>query len=206
MGKIKILLADDHAVVRMGLISLLSMEQDLDVIAEARDGNEAISRAEASHPDVAILDLMMPKCDGISATEEIRKVLPNCKIIILTSFGTSDGIAKALKAGANGALLKNSAEVELVPAIHLVLDGGEFISKEIQEQFAIDPPIESLTKRQIEILESIARGLSNDDIAKQYGIAKITVKNHIQAIFTRIGASSRTEAATIALRKHLLKI
>lgn len=206
MGKIKILLADDHAVVRMGLISLLSMEQDLDVIAEARDGNEAISRAVASHPDVAILDLMMPKCDGISATEEIRKVLPNCKIIILTSFGTSDGIAKALKTGANGALLKNSAEVELVPAIHLVLDGGEFISKEIQEQFAIDPPIESLTKRQIEILESIARGLSNDDIAKQYGIAKITVKNHIQAIFTRIGASSRTEAATIALRKHLLKI
>ena len=206
MGKIKILLADDHAVVRMGLISLLGMEQDLDVIAEARDGNEAISRAVASHPDVAILDLMMPKCDGISATEEIRKALPDCKIIILTSFGTSDGIAKALKAGANGALLKNSAEVELVPAIHLVLDGGEFISNEIQEQFAIDPPIESLTKRQIEILESIARGLSNDDIAKQYGISKITVKNHIQAIFTRIGASSRTEAATLALRKHLLKI
>lgn len=204
MERIRILLADDHAIVRMGLVSLLGMEDDLEVIAEACDGTEAIAQAKRLRPDVVIMDLMMPKTDGIAATAALKEALPDTKIVILTSFGSSDGITRALNGGASGALLKNAAENELVPAIRAVCAGKTFVSKEIREQIAADPPVTNLTKRQLEILESIVRGLSNADIARQLGISEITVKNHLTSIFARIGASSRTEAATIALRKHLI--
>ena len=206
MKKTRILLADDHAIVRMGLASLLGMESDIEIVAEAADGEEAVAKARRTKPDVIIMDLMMPKLDGITATGKILKSNPEVKIIILTSYGSSNGLAHAIETGAVGAVLKNSAENDLVIAIRTVCDGKTFVSREIQDQIAADPPVANLTKRQLEILDSIVRGLSNADIAKQYNISEITVKNHLTSIFAKIGASSRTEAATIALRKHLLKI
>ena len=206
MNPIKILLADDHVIVRMGLKSLLEDTPDMTVVGEAQNGLEAVSEALRLQPDVVIMDLMMPRKDGVAATADLRKKLPLAKIIILTTYSTSDGIAHAMDNGATGALLKNTANTELVPAIRAVMQGKTYLSREVRRLFAEDPPAKTLTERQRDILESLVRGLSNDDIAKQFGIAEITVRNHLVTIFDKIGAGSRTEAVAITLRKQLLKL
>ena len=205
-GKIRILIADDHAIVRMGLVSLLGTKDDIEVVGEAEDGEAAVRKALKLAPDVIIMDLMMPKMDGVAATAEILCQLPNAKVMILTSYGASDGIAHALSAGATGALMKSTEFSEFVSAIRTVAAGGRVIAPEIARQLAEDPPVPELTPRQTEILHSITRGLTNADIAKQLGIREDSVKEHINAIFAKIGASNRAEAVAIALRKHLLKI
>ena len=199
-GKIRILIADDHAIVRMGLASLLGTQNDIEVVGEAEDGEVAVRKA------VVIMDLMMPKMDGVAATVEIHRQLPNAKVMILTSYGASDGIAHALSAGATGALMKSTEFSEFVSAIRTVAAGGRVIAPEIARQLAEDPPVPELTPRQTEILHSITRGLTNADIAKQLGIREDSVKEHINAIFTKIGAANRPEAVAIAFRKHLLKV
>ena len=204
--KIKVLIADDHAIVRMGLASLLGTKKDIEVVGEAEDGESAVRKAIKLEPDVVIMDLMMPKKDGVAATAEIHRQLPDTKIMILTSYGTSDGIAHALQCGANGALMKSTEFSEFVAAIRTIVGGGRVIAPEIERLLAEDPPVPDLTQRQAEILHSIMRGLTNADIAKQLSIREDSVKEHINAIFAKIGATNRTEAVAIALRKHLLKI
>ena len=205
MKNIKVLIADDHLIVRTGLAALLGTEKDIKVVGQAKNGIEAVREALRLHPDVIIMDLMMPRKDGVEATAELAEKAPEVKVILLTTFGTSDGIAHALAVGAKGAILKNADNAELARAIRKVAEGGEFISAEIRQQLAVDPPIPSLTPRQREILDSMVRGLNNLDIAKQLGIRRDGVKEHVNAILTKIGASNRTEAVAIALRKHLLK-
>jgi DNA-binding NarL/FixJ family response regulator len=206
MQPIRILIADDHAIIRMGLASLLGTQKDIEVVGEAEDGEVAVTKASKLIPDIVIMDLMMPKKDGVAATKEIHKSFPNIKILILTSYGTSDGIAHALAAGASGALMKSTEFAEFVTAIRKIAIGERVIAPEISRQLAEDPPVPMLTQRQTEILLSITRGLTNSDIAKQFGIREDSVKEHTSTIFAKLGASNRSEAVAIALRKHLLKM
>ena len=203
---IRVLIADDHTIVRAGLAALLGTERDITVVGQAKNGIEAVREAVRLQPDVVIMDLMMPKMDGVEATAEIAGKAPAAKVIVLTTFGTSDGIAHALEVGAKGAILKNADNAQLISAIRTVARGGEFVSPEIHQQLAVDPPIPSLTPRQREILASMVRGLTDRDIARQLGIRQDGVNEHVSAILQKLGAANRTEAVAIAFRKHLLKI
>ena len=203
--KIKVLIADDHTIVRAGLTALLGTEKDIEVVGEAKNGAEAVSNAVALHPDIVIMDLMMPKMDGVEATKELLRKAPSAKTILLTTYGTSDGIAHALRAGARGAVLKNADNSELAKAIRIVAQGGDYISPDIRQQLAADPPVPDLTPRQSEILESMVRGLTDRDIAQQLRLSPESVSEHVGAIRQKIGAANRTEAVAIAMRKYFLK-
>ena len=203
--KIKVLIADDHTIVRAGLTALLGTEKDIEVVGEAKNGAEAVSNAVELNPDIVIMDLMMPKMNGVEATKELLLKAPSVKTILLTTYGTSDGIAHALRAGARGAVLKNADNSELAKAIRIVAQGGDYISPDIRQQLATDPPVPDLTPRQSEILESMVRGLTDRDIAQQLRLSPESVSEHVGAIRQKIGAANRTEAVAIAMRKYLLK-
>ena len=206
MENIRIFIADDHAIVRMGLATLLGAQDGFEVVGEAADGEQAVSRALKLKPDVVVMDLMMPKKDGVSATAELHEKLPSCKCLILTSFGASEDLRGALDAGAAGILLKSTANSKLVSAIRKVASGKTFIAEDVEQIIAEEPPTPELSPRQREILESITRGLSNAQIALQLDIGAESVKTHMTKLFEKLGAANRSEAVAIALRKHLLKI
>lgn len=203
--KIRVLVADDHAIVRMGLAALFRAKGDLDVIGQARDGEQAVAEAGRLRPDVVVMDLMMPKLDGADATRRLHEAMPSIPVLILTSFTTSDGIARALAAGAAGAVLKSAENAELVAAIREVANGRRYLSPEIKTLMNTDPPIDDLTERQSEVLHSLTRGLTNRDIARQFGLSVRSVEEHVNHILEKIGAANRAEAVAIALRKHLVK-
>lgn len=202
----RILIADDHAIVRMGLASLLGTQDGFEIVGDAEDGELAVKKTLKLKPDIVIMDLMMPKKDGATATAEIHAALPETKILILTTFGTSDGIANALNSGASGALMKNSPNSQLVKALRTVAAGGRAISDEVERLLEEDPPAKALTPRQMEILEGMTRGLTNQDIARELGIREDRVKGHVNTIFAKLGVANRTEAVAVALRKHLLDL
>ena len=204
--KIRILVADDHTIVRMGITALLETEPDIHVVGEAEDGRMAIELAAARKPDVILMDLMMPLVDGIAATREIHARQPTIKILILTTSTSSDEIAQALKCGAGGAISKNAPYKELVSAIHAIMRDEKALSPDISHILLDDPPIAQLSPRQSEILQLIAKGLSNPDIAKLLAISIYTVKEQVNILLTKLNAANRAEAVTIALGKHLLKI
>ena len=204
--KIRILVADDHAIVRTGLASLLARLDDIEVVGEACDGREAVTKALRLSPDVVVMDLAMPELDGTGATREILAVLPETKILILTSFGTSQDISNALSAGACGAVYKSIPNAELISSIRRVAEGKRVVSSEIQNIMRNNPPVQGLSPRQLEILESVTRGLSTKQIALQFSISRESVKTHITRIFRKIGAANRAEAITIAMKMHLLKV
>ena len=206
MGKIKILIADDHAIVRMGLATLLGAQDGFEVVGEASNGEHAVSRALKLKPDVIVMDLVMPKKDGVTATTELRQKLPSVKCLILTSFGTPEELQAALHAGAAGILLKSTANSKLVSAIRKVASGKKAIADDVEQLLSDEEPIPDLSPRQREILESITRGLSNAQIAVQLDISAESVKTHMSKLFAKLGAATRAEATAIALRKHLLKI
>ena len=205
-SEIKVLIADDHAVVRMGLSALLSAEDYIEVVGEVKNGEEAVREALRLMPDVVVMDLVMPKKDGVAATAELREKLPSARVLILTSYSTSAGIAHAIEAGAVGALMKSAENESLINAIRAVHAGKRVIPAVVKRLMAEDPPVPKLSPRQLEILASITRGLSNNDIAKQLGIGKASIKTHVLALFQKLGAANRAEAVAIALRKQLLKI
>lgn len=206
IAKIRVLIADDHAMVRMGLASLLNTESDIEVVGEAENGEDAVSKTLTLRPDVVIMDLVMPKMDGAEATARIMNILPQTKIILLTTYGSANGVASALTAGAAGAMMKNADFDELVSAIRKVASGKKAISQDIERFIREDPPVANLTKRQNEILTAIVRGLTNNDIAKQFSIQRSSVKDHLTAIYDKLGAANRSEAVSTAMRKHLLKV
>lgn len=206
MNKIRILIIDDHAIMRMGLASLLSSEPGLEIVGEAEDGHNGIRMAKELKPDVIIMDLIMPGMDGVETTRRITSELDNMNILILTTFGTADGIAYALESGARGAILKNASLDELVSAVRAVAEGKTSVSPEIEQILSETPPVPKLSPRQSEVLESVARGLSNEDISKQLGISVARVREHLSALFAKMGTANRAETVATALRKHLLKI
>ena len=204
MTPTRVLIVDDHAILRMGLASLLSSKKDIEVVGDAANGPEGIRRAIELKPDVVVMDLMMPSMGGAEATARLLEKTPDAKVLIITTFDTSDGIDRALKAGARGAIMKNCDFEELVDALRTVASGGSYIAPDVKRLFSNDPPAITLSPRQREMLQSIARGLSNPDIAKQFGISIYVVKEHIAALFAKIGAANRSEAVAIAMRKNLL--
>jgi NarL family two-component system response regulator LiaR len=206
MKKIKILVADDHALLRVGLNTMLNAQPDMTVVGEAGNGRDAVSRAKELKPDVVIMDLMMPKLDGAEATRQIVKSLPETKVVILTSYGTSVDLVRAISYGAVGAQMKGSPIDAIIKAIRTINSGGKAIAAEILRFLKEDPTPTDLSKRQREVLLGVAGGKTSDQIADELGISVSAVKQHITAACEKLGASSRAEAAAIALKKHLLKL
>ncbi|MBR2837281.1 MAG: response regulator transcription factor [Kiritimatiellae bacterium] len=206
MKKISILIADDHALIRMGLSALLRYERDMTVVGEAEDGESAVRLAEELRPDVVIMDLKMPVLDGVEATARIHKAIPTTKVLILTTFGTSQDAARAIAAGAAGAIVKDEENTTLIDSIRKIHAGEKIFSQQILQTIENDGEEIALSPRQQQVLQSAARGLSNTDIALQYGLAKDSVKHYLSDIFQKLGAANRSEAVAIAIRKHLLKI
>ena len=204
MNKISILIADDHKIVRMGLKSLFAAEKDLVVVGEAEDGVVAVRQALKLRPDVVIMDLVMPKKDGVAATQELHEKLPETKILVLTSYSTTDTIAAALAAGARGAVMKSADDNDLLAAIRTVAAEETFISSEVKGLLAVDPPAPTLTPRQQEVLQALVKGFSNTEIADLLGISRTVAKEHVETLLAKLGAANRTELTAIATRKHLV--
>ena len=205
MKTIRILIADDHKLMRMGLKSLMVGNDDLVCVGEVEDGEEAVAEAKRLKPDVILMDLMMPNLTGSAATRVIRESLPNTRVIILTSYGTSKEMSDAITNGAAGALMKDTAANDLVKAIRTIAAGERIIPERLQRQADEDNVAPNLTDRHLEILTSIAQGHSNADIAKRFGVSEITIKKNLSQIFERLGVANRSEAVALALRKQLLK-
>ena len=205
MKKTSILLVDDHAVVRMGLSAIINLQADLKVCGEAENGETAVLLATELKPDVVVMDFSLPGMDGAEATAAVLKVSPTSKVLILTSFGTSADLARAMAAGAIGAVTKNLSNDELSSAIRETARGIPHLSPEIRQTFNENVDDKAFTKRQMEVLDSITRGLSNDDIALMLGISKSRVKQHLNEVYEKLGASNRAEAVAIAMRRQLLK-
>jgi NarL family two-component system response regulator LiaR len=205
-NRIKVLLADDHLVVRMGIAAIISFEKDLVVIGETDNGIDAVRLARELKPDVIVMDIMMPKMSGADATVEILRENPAAKVLALTTFGTSQEIRKMLDAGAAGALVKTSSQTEIIEAIRSVAAGRHVISKEISNSLKVAPDAPKLSSRQIEVMNLVAKGFANNDIARILNISVNSVKDHLKNIYTILDVSSRTEAATIAINLKLISV
>ena len=195
----KILFADDHQIVREGLIRLIDREDDLEIVSEAENGLEAVRLAAESAPDLVILDLRMPVMDGATAAAKILAANPDAKILLLTSFATAAEVKLALEAGVLGAVVKDSPSETIIKAIRATVRGEKFVSPEIATGINEQQHVPSLSERQKDILRLVAKGFNNDEIAKLIGITRHGVKAHLSIAFERLGASSRAEAATTAL-------
>ncbi len=204
--KISILLADDHLVVRMGLAAIISLEKDMIVVAEAENGADAVRLAAEKKPDVIVMDLMMPKRDGAQATAEILKADSDAKVIVLTTFGGSVDVKRALDAGARGALVKATSQKDLIDAIRRTAAGERVLSSEIANTFEADTDSARLSDRQIEILGYVAKGLNNREIADVMHVGRDCIKAHLKTIFVKLGVASRSEAAARAVDRDLVKV
>jgi two-component system, NarL family, response regulator LiaR len=212
--RIRVLIADDHAILRKGIRALLGTEPDMEVVGEAADGLETVARARALRPDVILMDLVMPNLDGIEATRQITAEQPGVRILVLTSFAADDKVFPAIKAGALGYVLKDSGPAELVRAIHQVHQGQPSLEPAIalkvlrelshppQQPLTLDP----LTERELEVLRLLAQGKSNREIAEQLVIAELTVRTHVSNILGKLHLASRTQAALYALKEGLASL
>ena len=205
-GKIRILIADDHMLMRIGLTSFISEKDDLECVGEADNGRTAVELARQLKPDVVIMDLMMPELSGAEATKLIHDRLPETRIVVLTSYGTSQELAEAVANGASAALLKDTSTADLVDAIRQVADGKTILPPELTPEGDASGPHANLTDHQRKILASLAAGRSNADIGREFGITENTVKKIVSTIFAKLGASSRSEAAAIAHRARLIRL
>ena len=203
--QIRILLADDHVLMRMGLSTLVACEEDMKIVGEAKNGRQAVELAHALKPDIVIMDLMMPELSGAEATKLIHDAYPGIKIMVLTSYATSKEMSDAITNGADGALMKDTAAEDLISAIRSIIAGERIIPDRLLRQAEEDNVSPKLSERHLEILSSIARGQSNSDIAKQFGLSEISIKKQLSKIFERLGVSNRSEAVALALRKQMLK-
>jgi NarL family two-component system response regulator LiaR len=208
-SKIKVMLVDDHAVVRSGLAAFLLASDDLELVGEAGSGEEAIRRCRGLAPDVVLMDLIMPGMDGAEATKVIRQNCPDVQVIVLTSFKEEDLVQRALQAGAIGYLLKNVASDELADAIRAAKAGRPTLAPEaaqalIHASTRPPEPGHDLTEREREVLALMIKGLNNPDIADRLIVSRSTVKFHVSSILSKLGVSSRTEAVSMAIQHHLV--
>lgn len=195
----KILFADDHQIVREGLARLIDREKDLKIVAEADNGLDAVRLAKELKPDLIVLDLKMPVMDGTAAAVEILRDDPNAQILILTSFATNAEIKTALDAGVLSTIVKDSSSETLIDALRRTARGEKIISPEIADTLSAQQQTPTLSPRQLEILRLVSKGFNNDEIADRIGISRGGVKAHLAIAFDRLGASSRTEAASLAV-------
>jgi len=204
--RIRVLCVDDHPLVRKGIASILANEPDMQLVAEAENGREAVRLFRLHRPDVTLMDLRMQDLDGIAATREIRQEFPEARIIALTSFDGDQDIYKALEAGARGYLLKEMVHTEVLHAIRTVHAGKRLMPPEVAERLSEYFPQIALTPREVEVLTFVAKGMANKEIAGQLGTASGTIKMHIQNILGKLGASDRTHAVTIAFQRGILHL
>lgn len=211
---IRVLIADDHTVVRGGLVALLEDIEGIEVIGEAADGVEAVMRARSMRPDVILMDLMMPRKTGIEAIEEVKAENPNARILVLTSYSEDDKVFAAIKAGALGYLLKETSTADLLQAIQDVYQGESSLHpaiarkliRELNRPTSLPPSDEPLTEREAEVLILVARGLSNQDIANKLVISERTVRTHVSNILSKLHLANRTQAALYALKEGLTSL
>jgi NarL family two-component system response regulator LiaR len=213
-ASIRVLIADDHAILRKGIRALLGTEPDIEVVGEAGDGLETVAQARALRPDVILMDLVMPNMDGIEATRLIAAECPEVRILVLTSFAADDKVFPAIKAGALGYLLKDSGPVELVQAIHQVHRGQPSLEpaialkmlQELSHPSEQPPTPDPLSGREMEVLRLLAQGKSNREIAEQLVITELTVRTHVSNILGKLHLASRTQAALYALKEGLASL
>jgi NarL family two-component system response regulator LiaR len=211
---IRVLIVDDHEIVRKGIRALLATKRDIQVVGEARDGAEAVAQAQTLHPDVILMDLMMPKMNGIEATRQITAGQPGTRVLVLTSFAADEQVFPAIKAGALGYLLKDSGPQELVQAIRQVFRGESSldptVARKVLTELSTPPqkPLtpDPLTSREMEILRLVAQGMSNKEIAENLVIAEETVHTHVSNILNKLHLASRTQAALYALKEGIASV
>jgi DNA-binding NarL/FixJ family response regulator len=204
--KIRILIADDHYIVRIGLVALMSTEPDMEVVAEAADGNQAVEMFAKHQPDLALLDLRMPGRNGIQTTIEIRRQFPAARILVLSAFDGDEDIYRALHAGALGYVLKNSTSEKLIPALRSAAAGQHWLPKDVASQLAARKLWEELTSREVEVLHTLAKGLANKEIAATLDISEHTVKDHLKNILGKLHVADRTEAVITAIQRGIIHL
>ena len=201
---IRVLIADDHAVVRQGLRTFLDLQDDIEVVAEAGDGDQALEAAERLQPDVVLIDLVMPRLDGIEAIRRLRERLPTTRAIVLSSFVDDDKLFPAVRAGAAGYLLKDVQPQELVEAIRTVHGGGALLHPQVAARLLEELTEDPLTPREREVLVLIGRGMPNKLIARELSLSEKTVKAHVSSILAKLGVTDRTQAALYAVREGIV--
>ncbi len=209
-GNVRLMITDDHPVVRAGLRGMLSGEPDFEVVGEATNGKEALALIGELRPDVVLMDLRMPEMDGVTAISHIKDEYPKTQILVLTTYESDADILRAIETGATGYLLKDAPREDLFGAIRLAAEGksplAPTVATRIMQRMRGDAEEEALSTREIEVLELVARGTSNKEIAKQLWVSETTVKSHMLHIFDKLGVADRTAAVTEALRRGILRL
>ncbi|MDI1444329.1 response regulator transcription factor [Polyangium sp. 6x1] len=203
---IRVLIADDHVTVLEGLAAIISRQPDMEVVAAASDGRQAVELWQQHRPDVALIDIRMPVLDGVGAIEEVRRNDASARLIVLTTFDTDNDLLNAVKAGAKGYLLKDARREEILDCIRRVHRGETCLPASLVQKLAESLSREALTSREVEVLEYLARGQSNKEISALLGIGETTVKSHLRSIFRKLDVLSRTEAIATASRLGLIKL
>ena len=204
---IRVLVVDDHPVVRSGLVGMLDIEDDLEVVGEAADGEEALLRVAALAPDVVLMDLRMPRLDGAGATARIVAEHPASRVLVLTTYDTDADIVRAVEAGATGYLLKDTPRAQLVDAVRAAARGETVLAPPVAARLVSRmraPAAEALTPREVQVLGAVARGLSNGEIGRELFIGEATVKTHLLRAFAKLGVDDRTRAVTVAMERGIL--
>ncbi len=204
---IRVLVVDDHPVVRSGLVGMLDAEPDVEIVGEAGDGEEALVRVAALRPDVVLMDLRMPRLDGAGATARIVAEHPGSRVLVLTTYDTDTDIVRAVEAGATGYLLKDTPRVQLLEAVRSAARGETVLAPSVAGRLLSrmrTPPAETLTPREIEVLAGVARGLTNAEIGRELIIGEATVKTHLLRAFAKLGVDDRTRAVTVAMERGVL--
>jgi DNA-binding NarL/FixJ family response regulator len=204
--KIRILVVDDHFVVRMGLVALINTEPDLTVIAEADDGDQAVNLFSALKPDLVLMDLRMPGKSGHAATAHIRQLAADAHVLMLSAFDGDEDIHAALEAGAQGYVLKSATGQDLIPAIRAVAAGKRWIPQNVASRLKSRNFYEQLTAREVEVLNELARGLANKEIAEALKISEYTTKDHLKSILAKLRVADRTQAVTAALQRGIIQL
>jgi len=204
--KIRILVADDHFVVRIGLVALVNTEPDMEVVAEAADGSQAVDLFARHKPDLVLMDLRMPIKTGIEATVEIRNKFADARVLMLTTFDGDEDIHQALQAGAQGYVLKSSTGEKLIPALRAVAAGQRWIPAEVSIRLAVRNSFEDLTAREVQVLNQLAKGLANKEIADVLAISEHTAKDHLKSILGKLQVADRTEAVTTAIQRGIIHL
>ena len=205
-GKASVLVVDDHALLRTGVANIINQEPDLQVVAEAGNGVEAVAAYERYHPDVTLLDLRMPVMEGVEAVRLIRERDPRARVIVLTTYDTDHEIARALKAGAKAYVLKDISADDLISCIHDVLAGKTYLAPSAAAKLAEGVTRVQLTPREMATLRLMADGKANKEIAAELSISERTVKTHLGHLFEKLGVTSRTEAIKVAMRRGLVRL
>lgn len=205
-GRIRVAVFDDHTMVREGIVALLQMHEDFEVVGQAGDGESALESYRQQRPDVALVDLRMPKKDGVAVIRALRGEFPASRLLVLTTYDGEDEVSRALQAGARGYLLKGASRTALTEAIRCVHAGRRYIPPDLADRILPRPDDEALSGRELEVLQGIARGQSNDEIGETLGISENTVKGHVNHLLAKLGVNDRTNALLVALKRRIIQL